>query len=342
MMKIAIIGAGISGVCAANLLVKQGFEVDVFEKSRGLGGRLTTKRLDWAHIDIGAQYFTARDPRFIQQVEAWQNQQAAAVWNFQPHSLKGGQLSLSEDETMRYVGTPRMNSIVHEMSKGVSIKLGTRINTISLNESLPAHQRWRLIDENGQEYIDYDWLIVSAPADQARYLLEHSPTDLSSIARQIPNNAHRPCWSVGLTTVGFVPENIQGIFGDDVIAWVSRQSAKPGRPSLSGDDCWMLHFSEKWSSINSKNTDKNPTQTALDWLNTHLQPLRGQGAAPLTLDNSYEHFWLYAKLSDEHTTLKPLINENINIAVIGDWCFGGRVEGAYLSALDIIDYLSKK
>ena len=73
-MKIAIVGAGISGVCAANLLAQEGFKVDVFEKSRGLGGRLTTKRLDWAHIDIGAQYFTARDPRFIKQVEAWQQQ----------------------------------------------------------------------------------------------------------------------------------------------------------------------------------------------------------------------------------------------------------------------------
>lgn len=340
-MKIAIIGAGISGVCAANLLVEQGFLVDVFEKSRGLGGRLTTKRLNWAHIDIGAQYFTARDPRFIKQVESWQSQQAAAVWNFQPHSLKGDHLSLSDDETIRYVGTPRMNSIVHEMSKGVNIKLGTRINTIRLSKQLSAQQTWCLIDESGQEYTGYDWLIVSAPADQTQYLLDHSPTDLSSIARQIPDNAHRPCWSVGLTTVGFVPENIQGIFGDDVISWVSRQSAKPSRSSLSGDDCWMLHFSDKWSSINSKNTRENPTQIALDWLNTHLQPLRQNGAKPLTLDNSYEHFWLYAKLSDEYTSLKPLISRQKKVAVIGDWCFGGRVEGAYLSALDIVDYLAK-
>lgn len=341
-MKIAIVGAGISGVCAANLLAQEGFKVDVFEKSRGLGGRLTTKRLDWAHIDIGAQYFTARDPRFIKQVEAWQQQQAAAIWDFQPHSVNSGKLSLSKDETRRFVGTPRMNSIVHEMSKDLTIKLDTRINSIRLNEQLSTRQNWSLIDESGQEYTDYDWLIVSAPADQAQHLLEHSPTDLSSLARQIPTNAHLPCWSVGLTTVGFVPENIQGIFGDEVISWVSRQSSKPGRPSLSGDDCWMLHFSEKWSSTNSKDTNKDLTQIALNWLNTQLQPLRDPDASPLTLDNSYRHFWLYAKLSDEHTSLKPLVDATSHIAVIGDWCFGGRVEGAYLSALDIVDYLSKK
>ena len=341
-MKIAIIGAGISGVCAANLLVRQGFEVDVFEKSRGLGGRLTTKRLDWAHIDIGAQYFTARDPRFLQQVQAWQSQQSAAVWNFQPYSLKSGQLALSNDETVRYVGTPRMNSIVHDMSKELSVKLDTRINTIALNKHLPSSQDWRLIDEGGREYTGYDWLIVSAPADQTQYLLEHSPTDLSSVTRQIPTDAHLPCWSVGLTTSGSVPEDIQGIFGDDVISWVSRQSSKPNRPSLSGDDCWMLHFSDKWSSENSKDTNQNVTQVALDWLNKNLQPLRGHDSKPLTLENSYEHFWLYAKLSEEHISLEPIINADNHIAVIGDWCFGGRVEGAYLSALNIVDYLSAR
>lgn len=347
MMKIAIIGAGISGICAANLLAKQGFEVDVFEKSRGLGGRLTTKRLYWAHIDIGAQYFTARDPRFIQQVEEWQRQQAAAIWNFEPLSVQDGQLMPSKDATKRYVGTPRMNSIVHELSRDLTIKLGTRIHTITVDDQSSTHQtsthkKWRLLDESGREYINYDWLIVSAPAEQAQYLLEHSPTDLSSVSQQIPINAHRPCWAVALTTNGEVPDDIQGIFGDDVISWVSRQTSKPDRPTLSGDDCWLLHFTDKWSSTHSKNTTENPTQIALDWLNIYLQPLRKKDAQPLTLDNSYEHFWLYAKLSDEYTSLKPLIDEHNKLAVFGDWCFGGRVEGAYLSALDVVECLSNK
>jgi predicted NAD/FAD-dependent oxidoreductase len=70
--------------------------------------------------------------------------------------------------------------------------------------------------------------------------------------------------------------------------------------------------------------------------------LRKKDAKPLALDNSYEHFWLYAKLNDEHSSLKPLIDEQKKLAVIGDWCLGGRVEGAYLSALDVVAYLSKE
>jgi predicted NAD/FAD-dependent oxidoreductase len=341
-MKIAIIGAGISGLCSANLLAKHGFEIDIFEKSRGLGGRLTTKRLDWAHIDIGAQYFTARDPRFIKQVEVWQSQQAAAVWNFEPLSVSDGKLLSSKDTTTRYVGTPRMNSIVHELSRDLTLKLATRINTIKLDSQSSGAQTWSLIDEAGKKYLNYDWLIVSAPAEQAQYMLEQSPSDLSSIAQQIPINAHRPCWAVALTTYGYVPEAIQGVFGDDVISWVSRQSAKPERPLLSGDDCWLLHFSDKWSSENSKNTTKDLKQIALDWLNNYLKPLREANADPLKAGDSYKHFWLYAKLNDEQTSLKPIVNEHNKLAVIGDWCFGGRVEGAYLSALDVVDFLSKK
>ena len=58
-MKVAIIGAGIAGLTAARELVERGAQVKVFEKARGLGGRLSTKRLVWGKLDIGAQYFTA-------------------------------------------------------------------------------------------------------------------------------------------------------------------------------------------------------------------------------------------------------------------------------------------
>jgi dimethylaniline monooxygenase (N-oxide forming) len=37
-LRIAIIGAGISGIAAANILKKNGFEAVVFEKSEKLGG----------------------------------------------------------------------------------------------------------------------------------------------------------------------------------------------------------------------------------------------------------------------------------------------------------------
>ncbi len=69
-LNIAIIGAGVAGVSAANVLKARGYNVTIFEKSRGYGGRCATKRWDGHVVDHGAQYFTIRDARFRAAVQA--------------------------------------------------------------------------------------------------------------------------------------------------------------------------------------------------------------------------------------------------------------------------------
>jgi predicted NAD/FAD-dependent oxidoreductase len=61
--RIAIIGAGMSGLTLANRLSKIA-EVVLFEKSRGVGGRMSTRQADPFTFDHGAQFFTVRDKRF--------------------------------------------------------------------------------------------------------------------------------------------------------------------------------------------------------------------------------------------------------------------------------------
>ena len=56
--KIAVIGAGITGLHLARQL-SDVFDVTVFEKSRGLGGRMCARRTEAHQFDHGAQYFTA-------------------------------------------------------------------------------------------------------------------------------------------------------------------------------------------------------------------------------------------------------------------------------------------
>ena len=60
---IAIIGAGMAGVTCARTLRQAGHKVTIFEKSRGLGGRMATRASAFGSFDHGAQYFTVRDPR---------------------------------------------------------------------------------------------------------------------------------------------------------------------------------------------------------------------------------------------------------------------------------------
>jgi renalase len=54
MWDVAIVGAGICGLTCAIALQEEGYRVVVIEKSKGVGGRVATRRLEKAWIDHGA------------------------------------------------------------------------------------------------------------------------------------------------------------------------------------------------------------------------------------------------------------------------------------------------
>ena len=69
---IAVIGAGLADVSCARQLTAAGRQVTVFDKSKGMGGRMATRRGDDFSVDHGAQYFTAQQPDFHAEIHAWQ------------------------------------------------------------------------------------------------------------------------------------------------------------------------------------------------------------------------------------------------------------------------------
>ena len=62
--RVAIIGAGLTGLACARVLRRAGFYVELFEQDRVVGGRMGTARLGLVPFDHGAQYVTARNERF--------------------------------------------------------------------------------------------------------------------------------------------------------------------------------------------------------------------------------------------------------------------------------------
>ena len=72
MSRIAIIGAGLAGLTALQSLRAQGHSVTVFDKSRGSGGRMATKKLGDASWDMGAQFMRAQSEAFTRQLQQWQ------------------------------------------------------------------------------------------------------------------------------------------------------------------------------------------------------------------------------------------------------------------------------
>jgi renalase len=80
LRRVAVIGAGIAGLAAAQRLKRSGAVVTLFEKSREVGGRMATRRIDDLQFDHGAQYFTATGDGFDALVEQWRTAGHVTEW----------------------------------------------------------------------------------------------------------------------------------------------------------------------------------------------------------------------------------------------------------------------
>uniref|UniRef100_UPI0028B0BFC2 NAD(P)/FAD-dependent oxidoreductase n=1 Tax=Pseudomonas sp. TaxID=306 RepID=UPI0028B0BFC2 len=131
---IAIIGTGLAGLSAAHALLDAGQEIRLFDKSRGSGGRMASKRSEAGALDLGAQYFTVRDRRFAEVVQQWRQRGWVAEWSPSLYQFQNGQLSSSPDEQVRFVGTPRMSAITRALLSALPVEFNCRIADVFRGE----------------------------------------------------------------------------------------------------------------------------------------------------------------------------------------------------------------
>jgi len=314
--RVAVIGAGVSGLIGARTLQDHGFEVTVFEKSRGPGGRTATRRADpGLSFDHGAQYFTARDPHFAQFVEAWIEQGIVAEWAGRIVQVERSDVRPKTDQPRRHVGVPGMSAIARHLAADVSLRPETRI--VRLGRSGGG---WELTDAAGQTHRLFDTIIVSLPAPQSAELLgDHA---FAAEARAVPM---QPCWAVLAAFERRIEAEWDGAFvHSSPLAWVARNSSKPGRDS--SPDCWVLHATPDWSAAQLDLTRDDVTAALLREFGEITPAL-----APPTIHLD-AHRWLFGATSLSLDRL-ALFDAETGLAVCGDWLAGGRVEGAFRSGV---------
>ena len=162
MPTVAVVGAGISGLICARTLADHGFPVNVFEKSRGVGGRMATRRTEAGfQFDHGAQYFTARDSRFNRYVNSWIDDGIVRPWQGRIVVLENGAVTGVKSGTDRFVAVPRMNAICKHLATDLDLQFQTRIDPIKREG-----KQWRIADDKGTTLGLFDVAVVSAPAGQ--------------------------------------------------------------------------------------------------------------------------------------------------------------------------------
>lgn len=317
MTRIAIIGAGLSGLTAAHRL-KDHADVTLFEKSRGVGGRMSTRRAEPYAFDHGAQFFKARTvefQRFIQPmvdagvIQPW----LARVVEFDQHRI--GSRRTWDLHNPHYVGAPGMSAVGKYLSQELNVKTGVRVESLTRDRG-----HWRLLGEAGQLLGDYDWVISAAPAQQAAELIagEHP------IASRLNDIKMQPCVALMLGFEKPLPldfDAAQVRNGD--ISWIAVNSSKPQR----GSACSLLvHSSNQWAD---EHMDQAP-----DYLRRYLRQQASEiiGCDLGAANHQAVHSWRFAivppQSGDTH-----FLDPAQNLAVCGDWFIQGRVESAFTSAL---------
>jgi photolyase PhrII len=315
MPRVAVIGAGVSGLLCARTLVDHGFPVTVFDKGRNPGGRLATRRIDTGlSFDHGAQYFTVRDADFARFVQAWQQQGRVEEWRGRIVKLEAGRV-VDTSSQRRYVGVPGMSALAAHLASDLVVQQETQITQMSQTSGI-----WELTDRAGNRYGPFEFVVVAVPAPQAVPLIAPHP-----VASQIATVPMLPCWA---TLVAFeqrydVPWD--GAFVDNSpLSWVCRNSSKPGRPEQP--DCWVLHASPEWSATHLE----EPAETIGPQLLTELAASTGSPTPPPSYITS--HRWRYS-LGSEPTAHRALFDAASRLVVCGDWLSAGRIEGAFQSGI---------
>jgi len=328
--RIAIIGGGVAGMSAAHALVDRGAAVTVFDKGRGPGGRASTRRPAPPTFDHGAQYFTARDPAFRRAVADWVRAGLAHEWSPRLGVIETlGEITDKPSSDTRYTGVPGMNAIVAHMVRTLDGRSEVRFEQRITRLERDAHA-WRLACVDGAPDGAFDAVVVAIPGPQAADLI---PDD-SPIAAQLETVAMQPCWATMAAFGARLPIDADAVFVNadaSPLSWIARDSSKPDRP---GGERWVLHASHDWSR---ERVDRDPDEIATAMLDAFRA---ATGASVPDPAFARAHLWLYA-LGSLDPEPGALLDPDRRLVVAGDWCAGGRIEGAYLSGVAAGDRLAR-
>lgn len=347
---VAVIGAGMAGLTCARELTARGATVTLFDKGRSPGGRLATRRAPPHAFDLGAQYFTARDPAFAECVREWKSAGVCDLWRARLVSVAnaGAGLLPVAASLDRFVGQPGMSALAGYLAAPLDLRASQRVERIEregvrlhLFGSIGAPGVTLTPSPGGAASADaselrsadlgaFDRVAVCLPPSQAAPLLAASSPALAARAAQV---SMEPCIAVGWAasdedTPALRALPFDGVFiGRDgappvsPLAWVARDSSKPGR---APGERWVLHASPTWSALHIERSDAELASALVSELATLFE------LGPRTPTPSVVQRWALARAPAPLET-DVLYDATAGIGLAGDWVCGGRVEGAFAS-----------
>ena len=325
-MRIAILGAGLSGLVLAEQL-QDCAELVLFDKSHGVGGRMATRRADDFAFDHGAQFFTARSKAFRRFLLPLVETGVIAQWEPRVLTLAAGEKPYKRDWfEPHYVAVPGMTALCKALAEPHVLQLECCVTGITPVEHAGI-RKWQLMTSAGPAGEPFDWVLSTLPAPKMQMLFEdHLHTFPFDVQQSLAEVVLSPCFALMLgfaapLSLSFDAARIK----HPVLDWVSVNNSKPGR---SASTALVLHSSASWARENTHNEK--------DWVAEQMLAAF-QSVLPATLPApqlQVLHRWMYASVEQplEHSSV---LQTGVRLGFCGDWCTGSSVEAAFTSAMHL-------
>ncbi len=331
---VMVVGAGMAGLVCAQRLQLAGYQVSVLEKSKGLGGRMATRRVDGVAIDHGARFLQPQGP-LLSELKQKLVEQGVLI-NWRPYTLQldsTGHLTPKTYTHPYYVAPAGMSAVGKALGAGLTIYRQQRVVAIAPT----ADSDWQISTQqaDNSETCQYTAkaLVLAIPAPQITPLLEpwFSDSRVAAMGRAIATVQYAPCITVIAqyappTTQRFPslpceltePWAIEG-HAETPFFWVGLDSSKRQSSGLSIVIHSSVAFAEQWLEVPNRQDagEKLLTQAGnliVPWLAkpTHWQV----------------HRWRYAlvKRSCPEGILSASIPEPL--VACGDWCGDRQIDTA--------------
>ena len=338
---VAVVGAGMAGVACARTLLQAGLRVTLLDKSRGVGGRMATRRTEFGGFDHGAQFFTVRDPRFARAlktapglVEPWQVNSVRVL-----DPLGHAMATAPAPRDTHWVALPGMNSLLKHWAEPLqdgqldgTLRLEALVERIEPDALQPQRWQLRLACPDGAQQVlgGFDEVVLALPHLQALQLLQQSAL-APALQKALAPVQVAPCWTLMLAFPQAAQPDLQlgprwhaARSEHHRIRWVARETSKPGRGAI---ERWTVQASPAWSA---EHLEDDPERVKAKLLKGFAE-ITGIRATP---SHAVVHRWRYAQtqvpLGRSH-----LRDARLGLGLCGDWCLGHRIEDAFVSGLEL-------
>jgi renalase len=128
-VAVVVVGAGIAGTACAVELAAAGVAVRLLERAGAVGGRMGGHTVAGRPVDLGAAYFTVRDPGFEQVVRAWQSDGLARPWTSELAVLSVGTRDRAPGP-QRWAAPGGLGGLVEHLAAGLAVECGREVRRV--------------------------------------------------------------------------------------------------------------------------------------------------------------------------------------------------------------------